>query len=132
MDSSQFQTPPQISPQPPIQPITNPPGPTVTGSPPAASPVSYPQGEVQPPPPKNNKSPFLILLSLIFLILLAAALIYLANSKPPKPSDTDDEATLPTASPTEVVSQEEEEVQSIDVGDIDEELKDIQTDLEQL
>ena len=111
MDPIQSQTQQQNSPQQPTQSNSN-----------------LPPSQ----PPTDNKKPlFLILLFLFAIVIVVTVVIFLAYPKAPS-SNRGETVNPPILSPTESVSQEEQDLQKIDLGDIDKDLQDIQADVEQL
>ena len=120
MDPNQIQTQTQ-TPQPvPPQPST------------VQSSLNLPTPTIQPPPPPSKSSKLtLTLLFLLFLLVIATVILFVANrqSSISAPAKT---VSRPTASPTPEVSEDELELNSLDVSDIDKDLQDIQAEVNQL
>lgn len=89
------------------------------------------QTDVQPNvEPKSGSKHTLLLILLIVLVLVLVLFIYVTilNRQSSVPPVT--VPSIPTAAPTPMT--EEEEVNSIDVGDVDADLQEVETDLNSL
>ncbi len=117
MEPNQSQTPEQISPQPPIKLNVN-------------ADIDY---TILSNPAYRSLQKFKFLLpvlSLFLLLFMAAVAMYFANQL--GRSTTQESADQQTLSPTPIFSEEERELQGIDTGNLDQDFKDIQSDLNKL
>lgn len=121
--------------QQPQQPIIAPQPPPVQAAPPV-QPVIQPEAnrplaQTPPPPPSNNLMP-IIFITIVILIIGAGAFYFFTSQNASTPP-TYKVQTIPTASPTpEVVSNEEKELDSIEVGTVEADFVDIEKDLQAL
>ena len=103
----------------------------------AEGPEHQPRAEGPVPTPKqpsSYKTLITVLAIGITLILLLAGGFYLfIQQQSNQYSTTQQSATNPSPSPTEVLgSQEEQEILKIDTGDVEKDLQDLNTDVQQL
>ncbi|OGH20611.1 MAG: hypothetical protein A3D74_04360 [Candidatus Levybacteria bacterium RIFCSPHIGHO2_02_FULL_37_13] len=119
-DQTQVPTPPVLT-QTPVPPIGQQP-----------SPQMPPQQAA--PAKKSHLMTTLLILIAFSLIVILSVYIYLSffSNKPQDSSSVQIENTISPAAPTVVKNADEEELNNIDVGNVDDDLKDIDADLQQL
>ncbi|OGK23489.1 hypothetical protein A2954_04620 [Candidatus Roizmanbacteria bacterium RIFCSPLOWO2_01_FULL_37_12] len=98
---------------------------------PTPQPVIFQPPQPEPQPSSNKKFLVIFLLLLALVFVSVGTFLILSGRSKNIPADTTD-TSLPQISPTSVVSEEEKELESLEVVDSENELLELQSTVDQL